>query len=337
LPAALAVTALANLAVAGTSSYGVLLLVWAANGLVQSSGWPLVVVTTSRWTSPERRGTAMAILSTSYQAGNVLAWLLAGHLAESYGWRAVFWVPSLLVLLLAVLLARVLRAGHDAPLAAAAATTTTAAPVRPAGPTPWRATLANRKLWILGLSYFCLNAVRCAFLNWSVQYMAAYHGRSLHGSALVAVAVPLAGAAGALVAGWLSDGFFGRRRAPVCALMLGGLAAVTLAFAHVPRGDWELAAVLLGAAGFFIYGPDMLLSGAAAIDVAHPRGVALATGLTMSLGAAGAVFSGAGVGWLRDVAGGEWHLVFYALAAFAGLSAALLTGIWNCAPKAAAR
>jgi sugar phosphate permease len=333
LPAALALTALANLCVAGASSYGVLLAVWAVNGLVQSSGWPLIIATASRCTTAARRGTTIAILSTSYQAGNIFAWLLAGQLAETLGWRAVFWLPSILVLLVAWVV-RVLLAGVPEDATQPARSRSAAGPL---APVPWRTTLSNRTLWILGLSYFCLNAVRCAFLNWSVQYMADYHGRSLHGSALVAIAVPLAGAVGAVAAGWASDFLFGGRRAPVCALSLLGVAAVCVAFVYVPQGEWRLAALLLGAAGFFIYGPDMLLSGAAAIDFAHPRAVALATGMTMSLGAAGAIFSGAGVGWLRDLASGEWHIVFLGLAGLAGLSAMLLVRLWSVRPPAARR
>jgi sugar phosphate permease len=57
----------------------------------------------------------------------------------------------------------------------------------------------------------------------------------------------------------------------------------------------------------------------------------------MSTGAAGAIFSGAGVGWLRDMTGGEWSLVFYVLAGLALIPALLMASLWNVKPKAAAQ
>jgi len=71
--------------------------------------------------------------------------------------------------------------------------------------------------------------------------------------------IPLAGCLGAVSAGWASDVFFGRRRAPVCVVMLVGLAATCWAMTLVPQGAWPEATVLLGLAGFLIYGPDVLM------------------------------------------------------------------------------
>ena len=198
-----------------------------------------------------------------------------------------------------------------------------------------RLTFSNRVLWILGIGFFCMNAVRYSFMNWSVQYMADFQGRSIKGSALTAVAIPLIGSLGAISAGWISDTVFGKRRAPVCAIMQFGLAIVCVGFTFVPRGEWVLATALLGLAGFLIYGPDMLMSGAATVDISHPRAASIATGFTMCLGALGSIFSGAGVGWLRDLAKGDWNLVFYVLAGLVLVAAAFMVSIWNARPKGA--
>jgi OPA family glycerol-3-phosphate transporter-like MFS transporter/OPA family sugar phosphate sensor protein UhpC-like MFS transporter len=197
-----------------------------------------------------------------------------------------------------------------------------------------RLMLRNKVLWVLGLGYFCMNSVRYAFMNWAPDYMKTFHDLDLQNSAFTAVALPLIGAVGAVSAGWISDALFKRRRAPVCAVMLLGLAAVCIVFLYVPAGEWVFATVLLGAAGFLVYGPDMLMSGAATADV-HPKAAAAATGFTMSMGATGAIFSGIGIGWLKDVMGGQWSLVFWVLAGLAVLSALLMISIWNARPKGA--
>ncbi len=340
---AMVVAAATNLLFSTTSSYVMMLVLWGLNGYAQSAGWSLVVKTLSNWTTSKRRGTLVGLISTCYQVGNVVSWLLAGLLCDSsLGWRSAFWVPSLILFPMAIVFAVFVRndpvdAGFapvrddlDAPPPKAGEPAVAAVAV-----SVLRETLANRTLWVLGLGYFCMNSVRYAFMNWAIQYMTDFQGRSIKGSAFTAVALPLIGSVGAVSAGWLSDGFFGKRRAPVCALMLFCLAAVCVTFVYIPEGEWIFATVMLGLAGFMIYGPDMLMSGAATVDI-NPRAAAAATGFTMCMGATGAIFSGAGVGWLKDqMPPGDWSLVFWVLAGLATLSALLMVSIWNARPKTA--
>jgi OPA family glycerol-3-phosphate transporter-like MFS transporter len=346
MTAALVFAALTNLLFAFTSSYGAMLALWSVNGYAQSAGWALLVQTIANWTTSERRGTVIGLISTCYTVGNVLSWLLAGFLCDALGWRAAFWVPSLILAPVALVFFLFLRnspeeagfppvrddGGEAAPAGAANPSAPAAALSTPA---ILRLTFSNRVLWILGVGFFCMNAVRYSFMNWSVQYMADFQERSIKGSALTAVAIPLIGSLGAIAAGWVSDTWFHKRRAPVCALMQLGLAAVCVGFTFVPRGEWVTATALLGLAGFLIYGPDMLMSGAATVDISHPRAASIATGFTMCLGALGSIFSGAGVGWLKDLARGDWNLVFYTLAGLVLVAAAFMISIWNARPKGA--
>ena len=344
---AMLIASLANVLFYFTSSFETMRLLWVLNGWGQSAGWSLMVGTISTWNTSARRGTLIGRLSTCYQVGNVASWLLAGALCDSVGWRAAFLVPGLFMLPMAAVFFTFLR---DTPEQAGFA------PVRddvtkesppaagdeqnPASESGWattwyvlKLTLTNRIIWILAIGFFVLNAVRYSFMNWTVQYMADFHGRSIKNSALTAIMVPLAGSLGALWAGWASDVWFGKRRVPVCVLMLLGLSLVCGVMTTIPQGSWVVATGFLGLAGFMIYGPDMLISGAATADLSHPRAGSLATGLTMCLGALGAIFSGAGIGYLKDLAHGNWSVVFWVLAGMTLLPAALLTSIWNARPK----
>jgi len=346
---ALVMASLTNLLFSFTSSFNVMRLLWAVNGWFQSAGWSLMVHTLSDWNTSSRRGFLIGRLSTCYTVGNVLSWLLAGFLCDGIGWRAAFLVPSLILIPMAVVFFVLLRNSPEeagfppvrddvGPERASAAARADSVPVSSGWDSTWqilRMTLSSRVLWILAIGFFVMNAVRYSFMNWSVQYMADFHGRSIKNSAFTAVMIPLVGSLGAVSAGWASDALFGKRRAPVCVVMMLGLAVVCGAMTIVPRGDWVAATALLALAGFMIYGPDMLMSGAATIDLSHPKAGSIATGLTMCLGALGAIFSGAGVGYLKDLGHGNWSLVFWVLAALPLFPAALMISIWNARPKGA--
>jgi sugar phosphate permease len=347
---ALLIAALTNLLFAMTSSFEAMRLLWAVNGWGQSAGWALMVHTIANWNRSERRGFLIGRLSTCYQVGNVLSWVLAGYLCEWWGWRAAFLVPGLFVFPMALVFFLFLR---DTPQEAGFARVrddveeelhpeATPTSKQVGSDTGWHSTwrilqltLSNRIVWILAAGFFVMNAIRYTFMNWSVQYMADFHGRSIKNSALTAIVIPLVGSLGALSAGWASDAWFGKRRAPVCVIMMLGLAVVCASMTFVPQGNWQLATVILALAGFMIYGPDMLMSGAATVDLSHPRAASIATGLTMCLGALGAIFSGSGIGYLKDLAKGNWSFVFWVVAAMPLLPAMLMLSIWNARPKGA--
>ena len=107
---AMVVAAATNLLFSTTSSYVMMLVLWGLNGYAQSAGWSLVVKTLSNWTTSKRRGTLVGLISTCYQVGNVVSWLLAGLLCDSsLGWRSAFWVPSLILFPMAIVLAVFVR------------------------------------------------------------------------------------------------------------------------------------------------------------------------------------------------------------------------------------
>lgn len=334
---------LVNLAFSQTTDFNLMLVLWGVNGYLQATGWPLVVQTMSNWFRVGRRGTMMALISTSYQVGNVLAWLLAGFLVESWGWKAAFYVPALWCLPVGVLVLFLLRnQPEDAGLphirddmggAGKAVDAAEAAEVWTIGRI-LKTTLTNKMIWNLALSYFCFNAVRYTFMNWAPTYFSEFHGQTIKGSAFLSVVFPLIGAGGALASGWISDRFFDSRRAPVCTVFLLILSAMCVAFIPIQKGDTLAATLILAVAGFVIYGADATLTGAAAVDLSHPKAAASAAGFIMAMGNFGSMFvSGAGVGEMLKEFGGDWSQVFMLLAGLSVVAAALAAVLWNQKPK----
>ena len=70
-------------------------LVWFANRLIQSLGWPGMIKITSRWFSYSTYGTVMGVISLSFLFGDAVARAFMGFLIDAgLGWRGVFWVAG---------------------------------------------------------------------------------------------------------------------------------------------------------------------------------------------------------------------------------------------------
>ena len=83
--------------------------------------------------------------------------------------------------------------------------------------------------------------------------------------------------------------------------------------------------------GFFTYGPDALMSGAAAIDSSSPKAAGLAAGAINGVGSLGQMISGFIVAYMSIKFG--WDSLFYFLATIAFIAGCLLAIKWNWVPE----
>jgi len=86
-----------------------------------------------------------------------------------------------------------------------------------------------------------------------------------------------------------------------------------------------MSTVLLSSTGFFIYGPQCLVSVAAA-NLATKRAAATAVGLTSIFGYGSTILSGWGLGWLETHYG--WDMVFKSLLVVAALGVLVFAVCW---------
>src|SRR5574344_1997641 len=75
---------------------------WGANGWFQSAGFPAVAKSLTYWYSNSERGTKWSLWSCSHQTGTFLSFIIAGHIAARFGWRAAFIVPGTLAIITAI-------------------------------------------------------------------------------------------------------------------------------------------------------------------------------------------------------------------------------------------
>ena len=307
----------------GTGFY-FLLFVWAANGYCQALGWTPTMRVASRWFDPTRRGRAVGFIGTGYQLAGALTFVVSGWAASQFGWRGAHWVSAGLLAAMGVVTLLFLRETPDD------------APVAPAKPTErsdghWTqtlwVTLANPRLWLLALALAMVDATRYGFSDWGLSHIKAVQGGGVGISALKYAVLPLGGMAGAVFAGFASDRWFAGRRVPVLVGFLLALGALALAYGATVESHPGLAVALLAFIGFGVYGPQVLLVGAAAMDTARAGRAVAAVGFVNLFGYLGAFAGDKVTGELADTHGWPAAVRFWALCAFA--AAVVLLPLWR--------
>jgi sugar phosphate permease len=259
------------------------------NGLAQSTGWPGTTRAMAEWTTPKNRGTVMAFWATCYQVGSIVASDFAAYLLRRNGWRAAFFGPALWMLGVALLIFLFLKRG-DQPIvkASAEAEREQHAARELAQRSAWR----NPVLWSFGASYFFIKYVRYALLFWLPYYLSGTLGYAADRAAYVSNAFEAGGILGVIVIGILSDRVRRLSRTTLSMTSLVGLGLALVLCAALPKQDVWLTVAALGLVGALLYGPDALLSGAAAQDVGGAAAAATATGLVNGVGSLGGMLEG---------------------------------------------
>jgi OPA family sugar phosphate sensor protein UhpC-like MFS transporter len=145
----------------------------------------------------------------------------------------------------------------------------------------------------------------------------------------------LAGPAGTLIGGVVSDRMFNSRRMPICALALFFLAVFMIAFPYIPVSRFGMGAGMF-VMGFLIFIPDSLISGAAAIDFGTQKGASTASGLINGFGSIGQTIGAMLPGMVKAYLGSGhdyWTPIFVGLGISLLIAGAMLTPMWNRVPK----
>ena len=332
-----------------SNTFVFMLVVWGLNGYFQSMGFAPLVKTMANWFTVNQRGKWMGLMGSCYQIGNAYSWLLASFIAANYGWRAIFWVPALILLISSMhFVTRIrnapeesglppieeLRKGLEQGKFINSGTDPSTAPVCTVTKDEHmgfaytcKVCVTNPRIWGVAIAFFCLDIIRYGFFYWAPVYLIEAQGASISSAGLKAAVLPLAGSAGAIVTGWVTGRFFQNRRAPVIAICLFGLAIFSWLFYIAPPSAWVWSLICLAIVGFCTYGPHVLMVGHAAQDFAGRKAASSATGFIDGFGYIGAAMTGVFTGWLVDNFGwgaGFWYWIIAALVA-----AFIMVALWN--------
>lgn len=290
----LGLSILCNIVFGMTDSYRTFLVFMFFNGLVQASGWPGCVGGVSEWLRERERGTIMGIWSTNYQVGTLMVHNIGGFLLVSLGWRYAFFGCTLLAFAIWWLiyfwqrdkpedvgLEPIVRKtqGQDRTVRASTETHISFK--------EYLVLAFHPVVVTMGLSYFCVKFMRYALDSWLPTFLT-LQGMDVGRSAYYSQIFTIAGFGGAIVAGLALDRLFRGKWAVLCLVMGVGMILGYVAVLRFGENPVALA-FCFGLVGFMMYGPDTMLCGAAAVEVAGARNGVAVAGLVNGLGSIGPI------------------------------------------------
>lgn len=240
-----------NIMFAFCSSFSALLIIWTLNGFFQGWGWPPCARLLTHWYSRNERGFWWGCWNISINIVGITIPMLSAFLAATYSWQAVLMMPGIIGILLGIWLCYQLR---DIPQQQGLPTIghwrqdllelrhEQLSPPMPMMQILRDTILANKTIWLLGLSYILVYLIRMAINDWGNLWLSETHGANLLSANATLSLFELGGLAGALLSGWGSDLLFRGQRAPMILLFALGLFISVTALWLTPIHHYALLA-----------------------------------------------------------------------------------------------
>jgi OPA family sugar phosphate sensor protein UhpC-like MFS transporter len=321
--------------------FGILLFF---QGLCQASGWAPLTKNVSYWFGRHERGRIYGFWSTNYAIGGMLASAYAGYMALMFGgWRYAFFASAVVLSCIAALFYILQRnrpedvglceieeyKGEKRSLlkgSESAADQSNGGSLKEI-----LVVFKNPMILRLAAIYFLLKPTRYAILFWGPLIVYERLGSNIGESALISAVFEAAGPIGVIFFGFASDKVFQARRMPAITLGLLVLAAILFSFNTITAGGGTVSMVIaLAAVGFFLFGPDALISSTTAVDFGTKKGAGSAAGFINGMGSTGQILGLSLPGIISEIWG--WNVLFNGMGVFVLVAAIILLPKWNAVP-----
>jgi OPA family sugar phosphate sensor protein UhpC-like MFS transporter len=261
-------------------------LLWGLNGWFQGFGAPTGAVSIATWFSNRERGRIYGVWSTAHAIGEGLTFIGVAAVVTVWGWRAGFWAPGLMCIVVAGALYLLMqdrpRTLGLPPVADWKNDHWSHDPGESAQPrNTWavqRSILKIPAIWVLALASASIYVTRYAINSWGILYLQEAKGYSLLQAGSVISVNTLAGIIGALAYGFSSDKIFNARRPPTNVLFAVLEIAGLLMVFFGPTGSPAFMTFAFFVYGFGLTGLVTALGGLFALDIAPKRAAGAAMG-----------------------------------------------------------
>jgi OPA family sugar phosphate sensor protein UhpC-like MFS transporter len=280
------ISALINIGMGFSTILWLSVVLWGLNGWFQGFGAPTGAVALATWFSNSERGRMYGIWSTAHAIGEGLTFVGVAGLVTLWGWRAGFWGPGALCIVVAIGLYLLMQ---DRPQTLGLPSVaewkndfvSSDEGSKKRNESTWavqRTILKIPAIWVLALSSASIYVTRYAINSWGVLYLQEAKGYTLMQAGGAISVNTIAGILGALAFGFTSDKIFNARRPPTnvifAALEIIGLLMVFFG----PPGRPLFMTVAFFIYGFGLTGLVTSLGGLFALDIAPKRAAGAAMG-----------------------------------------------------------
>ena len=283
-------------------------VIWAINGWSQSMGAAPAIISLSRWFPLRIRGTFYGFFSASHNFGEGLSFIFVSLLVSAAGWQWGFFGAAIAGVVGVVLITLWL---HDTPESKGLPSIEVLADektddgkaeeeVSKADASRiQRAVLRNPGVWILALSSAFMYMSRYAINEWGMFFLQKVKGLGLEEAAMIIAVNTIAGIAGTVCAGWISDTVFkGDRKWP--ALVAGILEATALALFLYGGDGWFINVLAMALFGIAIGVLICFVGGLMAVDLVPRKATGAALGIVGLASYIAAGLMNIISGWLID-------------------------------------
>ena len=275
------IAAIMNLFMGMSTFLWISIALWAINGFFQGMAAPAAVISITNWFSIKERGRSYGIWSASHSIGEGLTFYFIAGIVSVTSWRAGFITPGILCIAVAAWAYSFLR--NAPPTIGLPTINQWKGDINepPAEIATWKkqkVVFGIKAMWVIALASALMYVTRYAINSWGVLYLQEVRGYSLVDASFLLAVNTVAGIAGSIAFGYLSDNVFNAKRPP--ANLIFAIVEI-LALLVIFYGPQSYIALALA---FAVYGAALSglvasVGGLFGVDIA-PRG---ATGAAMGL------------------------------------------------------
>lgn len=298
-------------------------------GMGEAGAFPIATRSLSRWMLPSERGFAQGITHAGSRMGGAITPIFVVFIIAALGWRAPFLIFALLGLAWAAVWYWFYRdrpEDHGAVNEAERDLIAGSLGRRDSGvrkAVPWKQILSHPQTWLLSAMYFFYGYNIGIYLSWFPKYLSDAHHVSLTQMGIYASLPLLAGVAGDVLGGWISDIMAKRsgnlKMARRGVAIFGFLLAAVMMVLACATADPAIAVPFFCGA---VFGLELTVgvSWAVALDIGDEFAGSVSAVMNTA-GNLGATVSAAATGYIVTAYG--WSAAFYALAGLAVIAAVI--------------
>lgn len=317
------VSALANIFFSTGSNLLHLIAAQSINGIGQGGGWGPSVKLLSSWFPRSEIGRILGIYATSVSVFTVLAYVLAGYLGKTFGWRVVFWIFPIVVMFVLAVYWMVVRDRPGGINFEIFQHRTTRPEEKHLGKrNKYLVVISNVDIRLASVAFACLAYISYTNLIWIPTYLYESYSVSVVKASLLSSLYPALGLVARPLGGYLSDVTFGGHRKPLLLMGFSFILFSNFFLVITNHLGWAMTWILC--VGFF----DSLIVAlffVLLVDILPSESMGTGAGLMNAVGHTGSVCAMISAGILVDI----FHSYKPVFLVSAILSCLAITLIWR--------